>query len=990
MILTYVRRNFRRRKVRTILMILALIVGVGTLVALNATVDSYRRFYAGTVAGEVGDFDLVLTRPDTAPNPFMVPREIIPLVEAVPGVRSAAPRLHAVVSVRTGVSERDGEAALVALDPAVDTAGTLEIVDDGSQQADEEGDSAEGDGAQGDGAEAGDEAAPGAARSRFGRSSDEEIPVDMEALLGEVDGVPGAVVLQQTADVLGVAPGDVIEIQYAPPQTRLPGQAPSASAARRRTTARWRVRAVATQRGVTGESGNEGILVSLASAGERFGVPGLAERIVLDYDPALYDARDPQKSAFAAREVTLLVRESLGAEDVEFRMPRPRAVMDGANAFIFFQSLISMYGLLSLSVVGMLIRTMILTNVQEQTRDMAVLRILGASRRFLFNTVAAEVAAIGAIGIGLGIVVGQWVNNKIIVRFIAQRAGDMIADVPLVTMSGVLLAVAVGGLVLAISAWAPARKAANTKVTHAINPGVADGLGLDDLAKMRERRTDLRISRSGLVVLTYPLLIFFAFPLAFDFGVLWVLAALFFGALLALIVGAALLFFVIILPFERLLLRVQAITAPRAGYFVRRTVLRGKGRNTLISLMIVMSATLPSFLSTTLALEVANTENDRRLDGGAPLRVTAPVSLQQTSAGPPQPVEQRNFKPEVLAELRADAGLGPTVALAAPFRTQASDGVGLRDASVRVTATDGQLRGLLYDEAIEIIEGGEAALTRVLDEPGAAIIGAGLADHFGASVGKTLRLEGGGLDHDEDVLVVGIAKRLGGVGTFTAKKTAVWGGDSTVLLGMATYRRLINDPVTGPPDPNTPIVRTLLATPSEAIDEEGEAELTRDLRLRYGTQHGLNIDSTAESIATVREEARTGQMFLLILTALTSALAVFGVFAVIYVSIYGRRAEIGMLKAMGAPGRHLLKVFVGEAMVMTLAATLTGVSAGVLLGYMLRVSEGFQNEVPTAFAVDRIVVPAMLALMILASLISATVATHGYRRRRAVEILRTL
>jgi predicted lysophospholipase L1 biosynthesis ABC-type transport system permease subunit len=89
------------------------------------------------------------------------------------------------------------------------------------------------------------------------------------------------------------------------------------------------------------------------------------------------------------------VREALGAE-LQYLMPRPRAVIDGANQFIFFQSLVAMYGLLSLGVVGLLIRTLVMTNVQEQTRDMAVLRILGAPRRFLFNLVVAEVLAVGA------------------------------------------------------------------------------------------------------------------------------------------------------------------------------------------------------------------------------------------------------------------------------------------------------------------------------------------------------------------------------------------------------------------------------------------------------------------------------------------------------------------------------------------------------------------------------------------------------------------
>jgi len=936
MILTYILRNFKRRKVRTVLMVLALIVGVGTLVTLNATVDSYRRFYAGTVSGEVGDFDLVVTRPDTAPNPFLDAAALAPRIAAIDGVRVASPRIHGVVSLTA--EDEHGDAALVAMDPALDTHGDVEIT-------------------------AG------------------------ELALGEQGGLPGAVVFQQTADVLGLAVGDPIEVQYAAPVSRLPGRMAEGSGSRRRTTATWVVRGIGTQRGVTGQGDNQGILLGLAAAQERFGLAGLAERIVVDFEPALYDSRDPQRSAFRAREVTEAVRAAIGADDLAYQMPRPRAVIDGANAFIFSTALIAMYGLLSLSVVGMLIRTLIMTNVQEQTRDMALLRILGAPRRHLFNMVAAEVAAIGVIGVGLGIVVGQLINNLVIVPFIAGRAGDVLADVPLVSVSSVLIAVLTSGLVLAISTFAPAQRAASTKVTHVINPGVADGIGLDDLAKMRERRTDLRVSGAGLVVLTYPLLIFFVIPLAFDFGVLWVLAALIFGALLALIVGAALLVFIVILPFEKLLVAVMGRFAPRTGYFVKRTLLRGKVRNTLIALMIVMSATLPTFLSTSLALDVANSDTDRRLNGGAAFRITPPTALEGAATGPPRTRRTGLFSPELLAELRADPGFAATAGLSEAFATRLDDGVGLRDARVRVTGVDADLRDVLYPEAIELVEGGMDAFRRILDEPDVAIVGVGLATYFDVGVGDVLELDGGGRDHAVPMTIVGVARRVGGTGTYTAKQTAVWSGDSTVLVGMRTYHGLVSDPLLGAPDPNQRLVRGLFAAPAAGVDE---AELTGDLRLRYATEHDLFVDSTAETIATIRQESRTGQLFLIVLTALTSVLAVFGVFAVIYVSIYGRRGEIGMMKAMGSPKGHLLRVFVGEAMIMTLSATLTGVAAGVVLGYALRLSEGFRNEVPTRFALDPIVVPAMLVLMILSSLVSATAATHGYRKRSALEVLRTV
>ena len=82
MTLRYVLRNFRRRKARSLLMLAALTVGVAILVALSAVVDTYRQFFAGTVAGSVGDFDLVITRPDTAPDPFLHPSELLTAVAA--------------------------------------------------------------------------------------------------------------------------------------------------------------------------------------------------------------------------------------------------------------------------------------------------------------------------------------------------------------------------------------------------------------------------------------------------------------------------------------------------------------------------------------------------------------------------------------------------------------------------------------------------------------------------------------------------------------------------------------------------------------------------------------------------------------------------------------------------------------------------------------------------------------------------------------------
>ena len=117
---------------------------------------------------------------------------------------------------------------------------------------------------------------------------------------------------------------------------------------------------------------------------------------------------------------------------------------------------------------------------------------------------------------------------------------------------------------------------------------------------------------------------------------------------------------------ERFLIGLVSLVAGRVGYFAKRNIVRGQNRNTLISLMIVISATLPTFFATTLAIEVANTATDTRLSNGTPLvlRKSGAVQVQQSDdgPGPPQiepPAEVQNrFTRTLLSDIRSNGGIG--------------------------------------------------------------------------------------------------------------------------------------------------------------------------------------------------------------------------------------------------------------------------------------------------------------------------------------------
>ena len=167
-------------------------------------------------------------------------------------------------------------------------------------------------------------------------------------------------------------------------------------------------------------------------------------------------------------------------------------------------------------------------------------------------------------------------------------------------------------------------------------------------------------------------------------------------------------------------------------------------------------------------------------------------------------------------------------------------------------------------------------------------------------------------------------------------------------------------------------------------------QVAGDLRKEYGLSENVSVRSTPEDIETAQATAQQIRVVILVLTTLSFVLAIFGVFVVTYISVYTRRSEIAMLKAIGDSNRHLFGMFLSEAVVMTLSATLTGIVAGIILGYVFRYSESFRSETPTIAAFDTVVIPYMLILMLVAAFISTLFATWNYLRRKAIEIIRAI
>jgi len=195
----------------------------------------------------------------------------------------------------------------------------------------------------------------------------------------------------------------------------------------------------------------------------------------------------------------------------------------------------------------------------------------------------------------------------------------------------------------------------------------------------------------------------------------------------------------------------------------------------------------------------------------------------------------------------------------------------------------------------------------------------------------------------------------------------------------------VTDLNSAPPDPDTPMVETVMATFQPDAVATDVADVVRD---RYAGKHSFWINLLEWEIGDNRGETMFFVILLLGLTGISFVTAVFAVFAVIYVTVYARRVEIGMLKSMGMLRKELTRMLIVEAIAMTLGSALAGIVAGASMGYLNYYVTAMMQQMPALFAVDKIVMPAIIVMVVLASVVAATFAARRIVRKQAVEILR--
>jgi putative ABC transport system permease protein len=136
----------------------------------------------------------------------------------------------------------------------------------------------------------------------------------------------------------------------------------------------------------------------------------------------------------------------------------------------FFSTALVIFALISLFVGGFTIFNTFSITVGQRTRELALLRVVGASRRQVFSSVLSEAAIVGAASSVIGVALG--VAAAFGLEALLRRFGITLPSGPLVVQARtVIVALAVGIGVTTAAAIGPARHAVRVPPVTALSAG---------------------------------------------------------------------------------------------------------------------------------------------------------------------------------------------------------------------------------------------------------------------------------------------------------------------------------------------------------------------------------------------------------------------------------------------------------------------------------------------------------------------------------------
>ena len=559
--------------------------------------------------------------------------------------------------------------------------------------------------------------------------------------------------------------------------------------------------------------------------------------------------------------------------------------LQGFNAILYF------FAAMALFVGGFLIFNSFNMTVFQRTREIGMLRTLGAGRWTITGSVLREAALLGVLGASIGLGLGVVLALGLIEL---MRAFDFPVGKLSFTAFAPIAALATGLTTAVLGALYPARRAGRTSPIRAV-------LGTEGLrAKLRTRRA---VAGAALI----PLGLAGAFWLGAADETTTIVAAAGMLGTLAIFFGIAMVAPFVIRPlvsalswpFRRLFPVEGRLAADAARSDPGRTAATATALMIGLALVVAVNSLGSSFLKS------ISDEFDRSF--------ARDLTVQPRGFAPGEGVQQTIAKglrnrlariPE--AKVVASERFLFTDDLPGPRSTKGSDGLLLGFAPAQFEQVDEtDIEGAPREEVFAHMERGWVT------------IGQGWADETGLGVGDPITLRGP--SGTRRTRVAGVVD------------TVVFAGQ-TVSMSLRTMRDAY-----GVTADSELALKATSAAARPALRDRVERIVSRDYP-------NLAVLSNDELKSKVEDQVNQqfGIFYAIVGVAIFASL--FGIVNTLTMSVIERTREIGVLRALGASRWQVRRSIADESLVIGLIGALLGIAVGTGLGYALL--EGLSSGIP--------------------------------------------
>ena len=543
-----------------------------------------------------------------------------------------------------------------------------------------------------------------------------------------------------------------------------------------------------------------------------------------------------------------------------------------------FQRLISVFNtfLLTFALIALFVGSFIIYNtfsviVAQRTRELALLRAVGAGRGQVLRSVLVEAFVVGLLASGVGILAG--IGLAIGLNALLREIGFAGPETPLlVPAAAVVSSLVVGTLVTLLAAVFPARRAAT----------IAPVAAMRDTGVESERASRWRIA-AGVGLLLAGAALAYEGLFRREGGDLQLLGL---GAL-GVFLGAAVLGPVTAPVLARLLGRPLPALLGVDGRLAVENAVRSPRRTATTASALMIGVGLVAFIA--IAAQSVKESTSEAIDAAVLGEYVVTSDGFGATALPPNVAEELRALPDV----EAAAGLRGTFATV--------DG----DSRLVLGADADQITQLIeFDD----VEGSLAGL----DGNGVAV-SEELASERGLAVGRpvTATFLGGGTVELTVEAVYDTRLPLRGPGWLVDLDLFDRNVPPALRTDRAVYVKLVDGSDEGIAAARPSLERVVDAVPGAELQDIGE----------YQQAQGARADQFL--------------LVVYVLLALALVIAVVGVINTLLLSVHERTRELGLLRAVGMSRRQVRSSIRWESVIISLIGTLTGLVIGLAFGWAI-------------------------------------------------------